>query len=259
MAARVESLAVPRGFRCGTASLNFRPRELPESEARMNLGVIALDKPTDLIAGVYTKNRLCGAPVTVGRDILAREKPHIQAILANNKVSNVRPGPGLGVSCAHTVADAAKKALSLEGDVIPASTGVIGWALPVDEMVAAASSLTLQEGSAHKVAEAMMTTDRYAKAARSEFREGLARRLREGAGMIEPNMGTMLCFLVTDAAMERSTMQACLERCVKGTLGSVGVDGDESTSDRACCYRLDRYKRYLRMLLKMHWATCWRN
>ena len=145
-ASRIESLAIlPRGFRCGTASLNFRPRELPESEARMNLGVIALDKPTDLIAGVYTKNRLCGAPVTVGRDILAREKPHIQAILANNKVSNVRPGPGLGVSCAHTVADAAKKALSLEGDVIPASTGVIGWALPVDEMVAAASSLTLQE------------------------------------------------------------------------------------------------------------------
>ena len=55
--------------------------------------------------------------------------------------------------------------------------------------------------------------------------------LVKGAGMIEPNMGTMLCFLVTDAAMERSTMQACLERCVKGTLGSVGVDGDESTSD----------------------------
>ena len=232
-AARVESLAVlPRGFRCGTASLNFKPRELPDSEARMNLGVIALDAPTDLVAGVYTKNRLCGAPVTVGRDILAREKPHIQAILANNKVSNVRPGPGLGVSCAHTVADAAKEALSLEGDVIPASTGVIGWALPVDEMVAAASSLTLQEGSAHKVAEAMMTTDRYAKAARSELPNGASLvGLVKGAGMIEPNMGTMLCFLVTDAAMERSTMQACLERCVKGTLGSVGVDGDESTSD----------------------------
>ena len=65
-------------------------------------------------------------------------KPQIQAIVANNKVSNVRPGPGLGVSCAHTVAAAAKRALELEGDVIPASTGVIGWALPVDEMVSAA-------------------------------------------------------------------------------------------------------------------------
>ena len=101
-----------------------------------------------------------------------------------------------------------------------------------DEMVEAASSLTLQEGSADKVAEAMMTTDRYAKAARSELPNGASLvGLVKGAGMIEPNMGTMLCFLVTDAAMERSTMQACLERCVKGTLGSVGVDGDESTSD----------------------------
>ena len=110
-ASRIEALAVlPRGFRCGTASLNFRPRELPDSEASMNLGVIALDEPTDLVAGVYTKNRLSGAPVTVGREILAREKPQIQAIVANNKVSNVRPGPGLGVSCAHAVADAAKKA-----------------------------------------------------------------------------------------------------------------------------------------------------
>lgn len=234
-AARIEQLAIlPQGFKCGTASLTFRPRELPDSEAQMNLGAIVLDEPTDLVAGVYTKNRLCGAPVTVGREILARDRPRVQAILANNKVSNVRPGPGLGVSCSSTIGEAAKTALGLHADatVVPASTGVIGWALPVTEMVEAAETLKVFEGSADRVATAMMTTDRYAKAARADLPNGASLvGLVKGAGMIEPNMGTMLCFLVTDACIGREAMQACLEKCVKGTLGSVGVDGDESTSD----------------------------
>ena len=94
----------------------------------------------------------------------------------------------------------------------------------------------------------MMTTDRYAKAARSELPGGASLAALKGAGMIEPNMGTMLCFLVTDAAMERSTMQACLERCVKGTLGSVGVDGDESTSAKVVLLSSDIRTKFSSML-----------
>ena len=207
--------------------------------AKMNLGCIVLDEPSDLVAGVYTRNRLCGAPVTVGRSILALERPQVQCLLVNNKISNVRPGAGLGVSCASRVAEAASASLGLDGGgrVVPASTGVIGWSLPVEEMVEAAGRLpsTLQSTSASCVAEAMMTTDRYAKASRSELGGGRGSvvGLVKGAGMIEPNLATMLCFVLTDARVEggRDAMQSALRRAVAGTLGSVGVDGDESTSD----------------------------
>jgi len=165
--AAVERAAtLPAGFRAGVTSLRFRPRELPSTEACMNVGAIVLEAPTDCVAGVYTRNRLCGAPVSAGRALLAEAAPRVQAILVNNKISNVRPGPGLGEPCAAAVGAAAARALGLAdgASVVPASTGVIGWALPVDAMVAAVADLpeTLRADSAADVARAMMTTDRSA-------------------------------------------------------------------------------------------------
>ena len=234
--ARVAALAaLPAGFSCATAALEFVPRETPGgAAAAMNLGVVALDAPTDAVAGVLTRNRLCGAPVSLARRLLAKSAPRLQAIVVNNKVSNVRPGPGLGEPCAEAVAAAVATALGLEGTVASASTGVIGWALPVPEMVAAAPALALARGDAAAVARAMMTTDRYAKAARADLPGGgSVVGVVKGAGMIEPNLGTMLCFVLTDARVAggRGAMQAALERAAADSLGSVGVDGDESTSD----------------------------
>ena len=94
----------PEGFTCATTSLTFSPRELPDTQASMDLGAIVLDEPTDLLAGVFTRNKLCGAPVTLGRALVALRQPRVQCVLTNNKVSNVRPGPGLGEACAREVA-----------------------------------------------------------------------------------------------------------------------------------------------------------
>jgi len=225
---------LPGGFTCATTSLTFSPRELPDTRAAMDLGAIVLDEPTDLLAGVFTRNKLCGAPVTLGRALVALREPRVQCVLTNNKVSNVRPGPGLGEACALEVTAAAAAALGLApgARVAPASTGVIGWALPVGEMVAAAGRLVARDATAASVARAMMTTDRYAKAARAELPGGATVvGVAKGAGMIEPSLGTMLCFLLTDADVPRDALQAALGRCTAGTLGSCGVDGDESTSD----------------------------
>lgn len=131
-----------------------------------------------------------------------------------------------------TAAAAAALGLAPGARVAPASTGVIGWALPVGEMVAAAGRLAARDATAASVARAMMTTDRYAKAARAELPGGATVvGVAKGAGMIEPSLGTMLCFLLTDADVPRDALQAALGRCAAGTLGSCGVDGDESTSD----------------------------
>src|SRR5512138_1968464 len=123
--------ALPAGFRAGTASLAFTPREVPKP-ARMNLALLALDRPSPSFALKLTRNAFPGAPVLVARERLAAR--HLAAIVVNNKVSNVC-APG-GVEAAERVCGEVARALGAHpGEVLPASTGVIGWRLPVEEMV----------------------------------------------------------------------------------------------------------------------------
>ena len=117
--------------------------------------------------------------------------------------------------------------------VLPSSTGVIGWRLPVDEMVAALPALEdLSTSPALEAAKGIMTTDRYPKLAARELANG-ARLvgIAKGAGMIEPNMATMLCFLMTDAKLSPDEMQQFLSEAVSESFNAISVDGDESTSD----------------------------
>jgi glutamate N-acetyltransferase/amino-acid N-acetyltransferase len=115
---------LPRGFRVGTSSFSFRPREIPERTANMNLTLIALDKPTSQFAGMFTSNSFPGAPVIVGRKRLASDA--LQAIVVNNKISNVC-APG-GVEDSEAVCSAVAKHMGLAGahSVVPCSTGIIG-------------------------------------------------------------------------------------------------------------------------------------
>jgi glutamate N-acetyltransferase / amino-acid N-acetyltransferase len=115
---------LPKGFRVGTHGFAFRPRELPEKPAKMTVTLIALDAPTPNFAAMFTSNAFPGAPVLVGRQRLA--EPAVQAVVVNNKISNVC-APG-GVEDSEAVCAEAAKLLGLASPklVIPSSTGVIG-------------------------------------------------------------------------------------------------------------------------------------
>jgi glutamate N-acetyltransferase/amino-acid N-acetyltransferase len=200
---------LPAGFRVGTASLAFTPVEVPKP-ARMNLALIALERPTASFAAKLTRNAFPGAPIAIARRRLA--EPRLGAIVVNNKVSNVC-APG-GLEAAERVCAEAARALALgASEVLPSSTGVIGWRLPVDAMVDALprAAAALQSESALPAAEAIMTTDLYPKVRRAEVEGGTIVGIAKGAGMIEPNLATMLVFLLTDLDVPRDELRAALD------------------------------------------------
>jgi len=211
-------------------------------ELPMRLTLVRLDEPTEAYAAVFTRNAFPGAPILVGRRRLQAGAP-LQAVAVNNKVSNVFPVDG-GEAASEEVCDAVAQALGLAGggeSVLPSSTGVIGWRLPAKELAAAAphAAAALQAESALPAAEGIMTTDRYAKVSSASLPGG-ARIVgfAKGAGMIEPNMATMLCYLLTDADVPggRDVLQAQLSEAVARSFNAISVDADESTSDTVALF-----------------------
>jgi glutamate N-acetyltransferase/amino-acid N-acetyltransferase len=221
---------LPRGFRAGAATFEFTPFEV-EKPARMRLSLLTLDRPTEAFGAVFTRNAFPGAPVIVGRKRLAGAR--LGAILVNNKISNVC-APG-GVEASERLCREAAKALGLSPEeLLPSSTGVIGWRLPVDSMVAALplAAAALQRESVLPAAEAIMTTDLYPKVRRVALPGGASIvGIAKGAGMVEPNLATMLVYLLTDAAVARAELRAALSEAVDGSFNCISVDSDTSTSD----------------------------
>ncbi|MFP4113559.1 MAG: bifunctional glutamate N-acetyltransferase/amino-acid acetyltransferase ArgJ [Spirochaetota bacterium] len=225
--------ALPAGFRVSTARIAFTPEERPTLEPyRMNLGLIHADEPTESFAGVFTKNAFPGAPVLLGRERLAERA--VQGILVNNKIANVRAATGL---------EDARRLIRTLGDTLDVpverlfsvSTGIIGWRLPVPEIESAVPELVsgLHGGSALDLAQAIMTTDSYPKVRRAEVGDGSILGIAKGAGMIEPNMATMLVFLLTDLDISRDVARRSLSTAVDRSFNAITVDGDMSTSDMA--------------------------
>lgn len=221
--------ALPAGFKCATARFDFTPVEAPKP-SKMTVTLLALEKPTDSFAAVFTKNAVPGAPVIIGRRRL--DAARLGAVVVNNKISNVC-APG-GVEASEMVCAAAARALGLAPDeVLPSSTGVIGWRLPVDAMVGSLPSVaaSLEGGSILPAAEGIVTTDLYPKIRRADLMGGSIVGIAKGAGMIEPNMATMLVFIVTDLAVPRADVRAILSRATATTFNRISVDSDTSTSD----------------------------
>ena len=150
---------LPWGFSVATTTFDFVPQEAPHLPSQMTLTLIKPVKPTPLFAAVFTQNAFPGAPVLVGRKRL--QEPKLGAILINNKISNVCASGG-GVADAEEVCDNLAKHLRLDGgtQVLPCSTGVIGWRIPVDDMVENLPKLIkhLQADSVLPAAEGIMTT-----------------------------------------------------------------------------------------------------
>ena len=220
---------LPAGFRVGTTSLSFVPAEVPRP-AKMNLTLVALDRPTPNFAGVFTRNAFPGAPVIIGRRRLDEET--VGALVVNNKVSNVCAPDGVAV--AERWCEAVAGRLGLQGrQVLPNSTGVIGWRMPVDAMLAAlpAAVASLGQRSLLDAATAIMTTDLYPKVRRATVGRGSVVGFGKGAGMIEPNLATMLVFLLTDIAIPRADLRRMLVPAVDGSFNCMSIDSDTSTSD----------------------------
>jgi glutamate N-acetyltransferase/amino-acid N-acetyltransferase len=221
--------ALPAGFRVGCTRFDFTPREAPKP-ARMTITLLALDQPTASFAALFTRNAFPGAPILVGRKRLV--EPTLGAIVINNKISNVC-APG-GVEASERLCAEVGRQLGLSPQqVLPSSTGVIGWTLPLEAMVAALPQAVgaLGADSILPAAEGIVTTDLYPKIRRAAVGGGSIVGIAKGAGMIEPNLATMLVYLLTDIAVPRAELRPMLARAVDASFNAISIDSDTSTSD----------------------------
>jgi glutamate N-acetyltransferase/amino-acid N-acetyltransferase len=186
---------------------------------------------------VFTRNAFCAAPVTLARSHLAAGAPRWWLINAGNA------NAGTGARGLLDAATTCQALADLTGEppecVLPFSTGVIGEHLPVDRIAAALPSLLADLAADHwpTAARAIMTTDRVPKLVSRQFtigeRTATLTGIAKGAGMICPNMATMLAFLTTDARVDPGLLQASLHAAVERSFNAITVDGDTSTND-AC-------------------------
>ncbi len=228
--------ALPTGFGVATAATAFEPPERPGKELPLRVTLLLADRPTPAFAATLTRNALRGAPVRIVADLLERRAP-VRGVVINNAVSNV--GVASGVDDALAVLERLAGHLGAAGQAFaPASTGVIGWRLPVAPICAALPGLVAAcapgvapAGSVVPAARAIMTTDRYPKVRSRRAGAATVAGIAKGAGMIEPSMATMLAFLLTDAAVGRDALQRLLDAAVRDSFNRISVDGDQSTSD----------------------------
>ena len=206
---------------------------------RKDLAVLLLDEGTSLGA-VFTQNRFCAAPVQICREHLAKRSGKslgIRALLINTGNANAGTGSdGLSRALSSCIALARELNLAPE-QVLPFSTGVIMEPLPHERIAAglAGAINDAQENNWAKAAEAIMTTDTVAKAFSSRVLIGgrlvTITGISKGAGMIRPNMATMLGFLATDACVSPQLMTQLATELAEGSFNRVTVDGDTSTND----------------------------
>ena len=217
------------GVRIGVAEAGVRKAH------RKDLTVFLLDEGAS-VGGVFTRNRFCAAPVQICRERLAGGAP-IRALVVNTGNANAGTGED-GLARARQTCDALAGLLKLDAaQVLPFSTGVIMEPLPVDRIVAGLPAAIADAQPAHwaRAAEGIMTTDTVPKAASAKAMVGRAEitvtGISKGAGMIRPNMATMLGFLATDARIDPSLMNQLALELADGSFNRVTIDGDTSTND----------------------------
>lgn len=218
------------GIRLGTTKAQIRKPD------RRDLVLIEC-VPGSQAAAVFTQNRFCAAPVTVAQEHLAERMP--RALIVNTGCANAGTGVE-GLSDARRSCAALAAALGCaEREILPFSTGVIGERLPVDRLIEGLPGAirALAEDGWSEAAHGIMTTDTLPKgSSRRVAIDGktiTVTGIAKGAGMIRPNMATMLAFIATDAMVPRAVLQQALDRAANVSFNRISVDGDTSTND-AC-------------------------
>jgi glutamate N-acetyltransferase/amino-acid N-acetyltransferase len=223
------SITSPLGWSAGAV---YSGMKTYGSEPRFDLGVLASDRPC-AVAGVYTQNRICGAPVTLTRSRV--EAGVAQALVVNSGCSNVGMGQR-GLEDAERMTALAAMKLGLDPKlVLVGSTGVIGRPIPIDSVERNMARLEVSADGGSEFSRAMMTTDTVEKVRALTFEHAGERYTvagtAKGSGMAHPNMATVFCFLTTDAAVDSSWLHGALRRIVDQSINMVDVDMDTSTSD----------------------------
>ncbi|HRF72448.1 MAG TPA: bifunctional glutamate N-acetyltransferase/amino-acid acetyltransferase ArgJ [Accumulibacter sp.] len=217
------------GVRLGVAEAGIRKLD------RRDLAVLAL-VPGCRVAGVFTANRFCAAPVLVCRRHLEIGSD-LRALVINTGIANAGTGEQGWQAATETCAAVGRLLDVDDRQVLPFSTGVILEPLPVDRLIAALPRCIadLREDNWHAAAQAIMTTDTVAKAASRRLqvdgRSVTVTGISKGAGMIRPNMATMLGFIATDAGIATPLLQQLLRAAADESFNCITVDGDTSTND----------------------------
>ena len=225
-------LTAPKGYTFATAYAGFRSAS---QGVRDDVALVVSQAPA-VLAAVFTSNQFPAAPVLVGREQLAR-RPEARAVLINAGLANACTGDKGLADCRATQNMVAEAVGLAAEEVLTASTGVIGVQFDMSKWEAVMPTLTgrLGTGTPESFTKGIMTTDAFPKFAHTTVAvaQGSVEvtGMAKGAGMICPNMATMLCVLLCDAKIEAAAWQRLLNAAVEQTFNRVTVDGDTSTND----------------------------
>ena len=229
VAAARGGVAAPAGWRAAGVACGLKP-------SGPDLALIVSDDVA-AAAGIFTTNLAVAAPVVVSREQLARSGGRARVVAVNSRCANACTG-GAGLEAARVMAAAAAEAVGCDpAHVLIASTGVIGTPLDTGKVTAGIreAARRLSRAAHRAAAEAIMTTDRAPKEAAVRVAAPAGRftigGMAKGAGMIEPNLATMLALLTTDAAVDPALLDRALRAAARDTFNAITVDGEPSTND----------------------------
>jgi glutamate N-acetyltransferase/amino-acid N-acetyltransferase len=214
----------PGGFLAGATSAGIKNKD----RSRLDLGILFSKVPCPA-AAVFTTNKVKAAPVVLSQKRL--QKGRASAVIMNSGCANACTGEqGMADALEMTGLAARHVGVSPE-DVLVASTGVIGVTLPMERIRAAMPNVVLSVEGGHGLARAIMTTDTVPKEVAVKADDYIIGGMIKGAGMIHPDLATMLCFLTTDAAIDVNFLGQALRKAVDISFNMVSIDGDNSTND----------------------------
>jgi glutamate N-acetyltransferase / amino-acid N-acetyltransferase len=226
------SARLPRGFLFSACAAGIKPSGKPDL-------ALALAPDGASAAAMFTRNQVVAAPVLVGRENLRRSQGLMRALIVNAGNANCATGRQ-GLKAAGSVCSGLARQMDIRDyQVFPSSTGIIGVQLPVEKIHAALPALISgaieNETGFDQFANAILTTDTHKKVATQTITfNGIEVTLTgaaKGAGMIHPNMATMLVYLFTDLAAAPRELQQCLKAAVELSFNNISIDGDTSTND----------------------------
>ena len=227
-----KNICLPAGFSFSSASAGIK------ASGRPDLALVEACAGTTA-AAVFTKNRVVAAPLEVGRAALAATRGRIRAVIVNSGNANCATGKA-GISACQEVCAGLATLLKLRAsEIFPSSTGIIGVPLPVEKIVSRLPELTAGRKATKRgiadFARAIMTTDTRPKLASASFSSGKSTAnilgVAKGAGMIHPQLATMLVYLFTDISATPGELKRCLQSACEQTFNCISIDGDTSTND----------------------------
>jgi glutamate N-acetyltransferase/amino-acid N-acetyltransferase len=224
-------LHIPKGFRWAAGKAGLKASGNPD------LAIVLADHAT--AAAIFTQNRVVAAPVTVGREHLKKTAGRLAAVLVNSGNANCATGPIGRQTCKETCRALATQLDVSPKEVFPSSTGIIGVPLPGEKIVAALphvlATAASNEAALRAFAQGIMTTDTRMKVASASCRVGGKTvslvGVCKGAGMIHPNMATMLAYIFTDVVASPAALRRELRAAADQSFNCISVDGDTSTND----------------------------